>query len=275
MELVILELVEGYEARFEIKNVQLAFANALRRAMMSDVPTLAIDHVNFYDNTSVFFDEMLSLRLGLIPIRGDVDSVMFQSECECGGEGCGLCQVILTLSKACEGQEELIVKSGDLECPDQETRPAQPDIPIINLKKNQRVIADAVVVKGRGHEHAKFQPTTVCGYKNRYHVVTAPECKDCPEHPCVDICPRGVFTATGGTVTVVNEADCSLCGLCIEACEGVHGKENSKISVTPLKDDFIFNVESDGSMDVAEVVVRAADTLKEKVNELSQKLAEL
>ena len=104
MEIEILEPVTGYEARFEIKSAQLAFANALRRAMMVDVPSLAIDEVNFYDNTSVFFDEMLSLRLGLIPIRGDVDSVRFQSECECGGEGCGLCQVILTLSKACEAR---------------------------------------------------------------------------------------------------------------------------------------------------------------------------
>jgi len=276
MEIELLEPITEYVAKFELKDVKNAFANAIRRAMIADVPTLAIDHVKFYDNTSVFFDEMLALRLGLIPIRGDLDSFKFQSDCECGGEGCGLCQVSLSLNAQCpNSEEELIVYSKDIKSQDSETLPAQQDIPIIKLKCDQKIMVEAVVRKGRGREHAKFQPTTVCGYKNRYLVEFGSDCSDCTEHKCVEVCPREVFKVVDGHVSVANETNCSLCKLCIDACEGIYGSGNSRITITELEDNFIFNVESDGSMDVGELVILAADSIKEKVNELSEKLAEL
>ena len=43
-------------------------ANAIRRSI-SEIPTLAIDEVEIYKNDSALYDEMLSHRLGLIPIR--------------------------------------------------------------------------------------------------------------------------------------------------------------------------------------------------------------
>ncbi len=39
--------------------------------MIGEVPTLAIETVKIYDNTSALFDEMLTHRLGLIPIRSN------------------------------------------------------------------------------------------------------------------------------------------------------------------------------------------------------------
>ena len=39
--------------------------------MISDVPKMAIDYIDLYDNTSVLFDEMLSLRLGLVPAEDE------------------------------------------------------------------------------------------------------------------------------------------------------------------------------------------------------------
>ena len=55
-------------AKFTLSGVSTSFANIFRRAMMSEVPTLAIENVRIYDNTSVLFDEMLAHRLGLIPL---------------------------------------------------------------------------------------------------------------------------------------------------------------------------------------------------------------
>ena len=72
-------------AKFTLSGVSTSFANMFRRAMMSEVPTLAIENVRIYDNTSVLFDEMLAHRLGLIPLRTDLEQYRLRSECTCGG----------------------------------------------------------------------------------------------------------------------------------------------------------------------------------------------
>ena len=59
---------EDRSARFLVRGVTPAFANGIRRAMIADVPTLAIDTIRVVENSSVMFDEQIALRLGLIPL---------------------------------------------------------------------------------------------------------------------------------------------------------------------------------------------------------------
>ena len=62
--------------------IDVSIANALRRIMIAEVPTVAIEHVYMWNNTSVMHDEVLSHRMGLIPIM--VDPRMFETfEGEC------------------------------------------------------------------------------------------------------------------------------------------------------------------------------------------------
>mmetsp|Transcript_31670 Transcript_31670/g.75236 ORF Transcript_31670/g.75236 Transcript_31670/m.75236 type:complete len:121 (-) Transcript_31670:147-509(-) len=56
------------EMEFVLTGTDPSVANALRRAMMSDVPTIAIDLVEIEKNTTCLTDEFLAHRLGLIPI---------------------------------------------------------------------------------------------------------------------------------------------------------------------------------------------------------------
>lgn len=51
--------------------VDAAIANALRRIIIAEIPTMAIEKVYIYNNTSLIQDEVLSHRLGLIPLRAD------------------------------------------------------------------------------------------------------------------------------------------------------------------------------------------------------------
>ena len=104
MKFELLELRED-RIRYLLSGVTAAFANGIRRACMSEVPVLAIDEINLYDNTSVLFDEQLSLRIGEVPLRAeDLDVFSQPEECQCGGAGCPGCRVDFMLSKEGPGR---------------------------------------------------------------------------------------------------------------------------------------------------------------------------
>ncbi|HKJ58905.1 MAG TPA: DNA-directed RNA polymerase subunit D, partial [Halobacteriales archaeon] len=112
-------------ARFVVRGLTPAFANGIRRAMIADVPTMSIDTVRVIENSSVMFDEVIGLRLGLIPLTTPID------EFEPGDT--------VTLSLDVEGPEErgqtVTAYSGDIQTSDDMVRPADENVPIIDLKR--------------------------------------------------------------------------------------------------------------------------------------------
>ena len=58
------------DSSFSLVGVDASIANALRRIMIAEVPTVAIETVFFDNNTSVVQDEVLAHRLGLVPLTG-------------------------------------------------------------------------------------------------------------------------------------------------------------------------------------------------------------
>lgn len=81
---------------FLIKKTDISHVNSIRRIMTNKVPTMAIEHVEFRKNNSAMYDEVIALRLGLMPLKTDLKSYNFPNECKCKGEGCAVCQVSLT-----------------------------------------------------------------------------------------------------------------------------------------------------------------------------------
>ena len=51
---------------FHMSGIDAPIANALRRILIAEVPTMAIETVNIYNNTSILQDEVLAHRLGLV-----------------------------------------------------------------------------------------------------------------------------------------------------------------------------------------------------------------
>lgn len=84
--------------KFELYNTDLTVANALRRVIISEVPTMAIDLVEISENTSALHDEFLAHRCGLIPLVSEaVDEFNFKEQCPCQLGNCEKCTVTFEL----------------------------------------------------------------------------------------------------------------------------------------------------------------------------------
>lgn len=63
---------------FDLIGVDASIANALRRVMLAEVPTMAIEHVYIFNNTSIVHDEVLAHRMGLVPLNVDPELFEFR-----------------------------------------------------------------------------------------------------------------------------------------------------------------------------------------------------
>uniref|UniRef100_A0A3B3SBG6 DNA-directed RNA polymerases I and III subunit RPAC1 n=1 Tax=Paramormyrops kingsleyae TaxID=1676925 RepID=A0A3B3SBG6_9TELE len=63
--------MEENSMEFDMVGIDAAIANAFRRILLAEVPTMAVEKVFVYNNTSIIQDEILAHRLGLVPIRAD------------------------------------------------------------------------------------------------------------------------------------------------------------------------------------------------------------
>lgn len=63
--------ISAEKMKFSLSGCDVSLANALRRVLISEVPTLAPHLVNIIENTSVLHDEWLCQRIGLIPFVSD------------------------------------------------------------------------------------------------------------------------------------------------------------------------------------------------------------
>lgn len=63
---------------FDLVGVDASIANAIRRTLIAEVPTMCIENVYIMNNTSVVQDEVLSHRLGMVPLNVHPDLFTFR-----------------------------------------------------------------------------------------------------------------------------------------------------------------------------------------------------
>jgi DNA-directed RNA polymerase subunit D len=235
--------LDDREARFVVRGVTPAFANGVRRAILADVPTLSIDTVRFVENSSVMFDEVVALRLGLIPLTTPDD---YREDEQ------------VTLSLDVEGPGTAY--SGDLVTSDPEVEPADRNVPIIDLKEDQRLELEAEAVLGRGRDHAKHQGGVAVGYRHLQRVEVVGDREEyADDEPRI---VRGVVEDDGELVPT-EEFDNDL----------RNRYPDSEVEVRDVENAFVFDVETDGSATVEDLVLRAVATLYDRADELEEAVA--
>lgn len=274
MKIDIVEMTDRF-AKLDIQDASPHIVNTLRRTLVADVPKLAIEYVTFYDNTSALFDEIISHRLGLLPVPTDLKALVRREDCTCDNEGCANCTVRFTLSKEGPGT----VVSGDLQSDDPEFRVADPDIPIVRLLANQRLILETEAILGTGSQHAKWQPVSGCGYKYYPNVkIDNSKFDAVTKRAVLDACTTNVLKDAAGKVVCEDPWDINLNddleGAFAEAA-GISRDQRDKLGITVTPDDtrFLFRFETDGSLTAYQALKAALGIIQDKFDVMEKTVA--
>ena len=150
------------------------------------MPTIAIEKVEIYNNTSLFQDDFLSHRLGLIPLDVDPQLFDFPNDKEEDPNKIAKQKLIFELKIKCtyeksksktDGKSEVLnrrvlskfIKWVPLE--GQENMFERPPVPVLDdiliakLSPGQEMDLRLVCVKGIGRDHAKFSPVSTAAYR--------------------------------------------------------------------------------------------------------------
>lgn len=237
-----------------VEEARPPLVNALRRAVISEVPIFAVDEVIFFENSTPFLDEYIAHRLAMVPLKTSPDIVKADPERT----------VVLELAK--EAKEEVeTVYSGELKSSDPIIVPANREIPIVKMRKGQRIRLQAVARLGKGKDHSKWQPAVAVGYS--YMPIYRLD-EDLLEKCDLSKCD-GCIKKKGISVVVDHPV---LCEGCLDMLERCRLDNPEKASREWDDSRIILRYETTGALTAPEIFLEAINQLKLKFNELLQGL---
>ncbi len=253
--------------RLLIEETNPAFMNALRRIMLSEVPSMAVDDVVIIENSSTLQDEVLSHRIGLMPLTTDLDTYNLPENCTCKSEfGCPLCRVSLVLDVEA-ADHTITVYSGDFKSENPSIVPVSNKIPVVKLAPEQKIRLEAYARLGKGKDHARWQPVSMCAYKYKPIInVNVKLCDLCED--CIKACPKNVLVKSKDKIEIKNIFNCTLCQDCVDACQ----KTPKAIEVTWDETSYVLGIESTGALSPEKILHKALDILEGKSKDFLDQL---
>jgi len=183
---------QGNSIRILLTETSTAQVNSVRRALIADVPKLAITRVDFaqginqdnatgdvYESVNTLPDEVIAHRLAMIPIpTHPEEGIVFPEDCvNCKDmiekdKGCPSCQILYSLKiqgNPKDSDDELkYVYASDLSVisdPMFGLKEEHKRIPITLLSKGQYLQFYAFATLGRGRDHAKWSPVAAVAFR--------------------------------------------------------------------------------------------------------------
>ncbi len=279
MDIEIIEMAER-KAKFILKNSSPAMANALRRTLLTDIPKMAIDKVEFhlgpimgdtgkeYESETPLFDEIIAHRLGMVPVPTDLTLFGPQSECSCRGEGCPNCTIMYSLNKI----GPCTVYSGDLmPLGNPDLKVKDEFIPLVDLTDGQAILVYAHAVMGSARTHVKWQVCNGVGYRYLTRITIDPDMASNEDVlKCADLAPE-VFAVESGKLVVKCEHACDQSKPeIISIAENVKG-----IRFEYDDENFFFKFETDGSLTARQALDEALKILVAESNDFKNQIAAL
>ncbi len=267
------------ELIFDIKGVDPTLVNTLRRIMIAEIPTMAIETVIINQNTSIIPDEVLAHRLGLVPIMADANdfieklpddefndknSMKFSLNVKCYTDKNGklINETIYSKDLIFEPQGEQEKKFYNPQTKKYSIGLVHDDILLNKLTSGMEIELECYCVKGIGRTHAKWSPVCTAFYRliNKINIVKEINGNDAEE--LKQLCPKGVFIVNKkGNAEVGNVRECTSCRECIRP-----KKFKDCIELGKIADHYEFHIESVGMYKPESIFFRAIDVLKQKIN---------
>ncbi|PAA63087.1 hypothetical protein BOX15_Mlig029152g2, partial [Macrostomum lignano] len=267
-----LDQAEGV-LEFDLVHAETALANAIRRILLAEVPTVAVEKVLLYQNTSVIPDEVLCQRLGLVPLRvdprlfrdcpdlrptEDVESLdprcvlVFDLDVECRKRDDGSLEHDRVYSSDFRwvpigDQKSLLAGGRSRGGP----APVLPNILLARLGPGARIHARMLCVRGIGQDHAKFMPVATAFYRLLSDIRLVREVGgELAERLRACFQPGVISLTEAGLATVADPRRDVTCSR--EALRDPELRECVELGL--VRDHFLFTVESTGCLPSEELV---------------------
>ncbi|KAH6562857.1 hypothetical protein BASA83_008904 [Batrachochytrium salamandrivorans] len=290
---IIIDYLSKDTMEFDIIGVDASISNALRRILIGEVATMAIENVYIMNNTGVMHDEILAQRLGLIPINADprlfdfregaddpptdLNTLVFRLKVKCTRNPHASASEINPTNKYIDSEvlsRHLVWEpQGDQveKFQDNGIRPYYDEILITKLRPGQEIEAELHCQKGIGKEHAKWSPVATASYRLLPEIqilkpITgedAEKFKKCfPEGTVKVVMKDGVKHAE-----IANPRKDTASREVLRHAEFI-----DKVLLTRVRDHFIFSIESTGALAPQLLFQEASQILIEKCLNVKQAL---
>lgn len=238
-----------------VSDTTAAYINTIRRYIMTQVPTMAIDFVELKENNSILYDEMVAHRLGLIPLTTDLKTYSLPKEEWNEPTGDPRVEVLLTLQVAKAKQDRLVLAK-ELESKDTKVVPVHDNMPIVKLAEGQNIELIATARLGTGKEHSKWSPGHVW-YTHYPHITITKQPKNAEE---VATQYPELFEVKSGKLAVKQEAAYKMPDRPLEV-EG--------INVEHKDGDYVLFIESFGQLTPKEMIAHALSAYDQQLDEFT------